>query len=488
MMNVAAILENFSKLRILVVGDLMLDVYIFGEANRISPEAPVPILKVSGESLSLGGAANVAKNLRSLDASVEIFGVIGRDGEGENLISLLKQIKIDAKGIISDPKKPTTTKTRLIAENQQVARVDKEETNPISDELKHRIIKSITKSIEDNTPDGIIISDYAKGLIREDLSNEIIQLGREKGIFVCVDPKGKDFLKYNGANAITPNQRETEELCGFPIEDDDTLQKAAEILVKQTDAEGVLITRGKHGISFYVKGCHETKTIHSGAREVFDVTGAGDTVVSAFTLSYLASKSWEDSVRIANCAAGIVVGRMGTATVTRRELEYHLDNSENPASNKIFTIDLLSITVSKEKEEGKRIVFTNGCFDLLHTGHLKLLRKAKELGDVLIVGINSENSVKRLKGEARPFIGDSDRANIVAALDCVDYVVIFEEQTPLELIKALKPDLIIKGSDHSLETIVGKDFVESYGGKVYIIPLLEGVSTSLLVDKIRKGV
>lgn len=487
-MHVSSILDNFSKLRIFVIGDIMLDRYFWGEVKRISPEAPVPLLKVSGENISLGGAANVANNLRSLGATVEIFGVIGRDGEGENLISLLRQAQIDSKGVISDVKKRTATKTRLIAENQQIARIDREETSKISDALKNRIMKALTKSVAQDAPDGIIISDYAKGTIREDLSVEVIRLARKKGIFVCVDPKGKDFTKYRGTSVITPNQKETEELCGFLIEDDNTLKKAVEILTEQTGAEGVLITRGRYGISFYEKGSLQIKTTPSDAREVFDVTGAGDTMVSAFTLSYITSKSWEDSVRIANCAAGIVVGRVGAATVTQKELEERLDNRRYPSDNKVLTRTPLSKTVSRLREEGKRIVFANGCFDLFHVGHLKLLRQAKELGDVLVVGINGQESVKRLKGEGRPFIGEGDRSSIIAALECVDYVVVFEEDTPFELIKALKPDVIVKGGDYSLEGVVGKDFVESYGGKVFVIPLVEGVSTSLLADKIRNGI
>ncbi len=486
-MNVAAILDNFSKLRILVVGDVMLDVYLFGDANRISPEAPVPILKVSGENLSLGGAANVANNLRSLGASVEIFGVVGRDAGGENLKALLKQIKIDSSGIISDSKTTTTTKKRLIAENQQIARIDIEEASPIADELKDRIIESISNSVALNKPDGIIISDYAKGVITKELSNEIIQLARRNEIFVCVDPKGRDFDKYKGANVITPNQKETEDLCGFQIEDYSSLKRAVEIVVNQTGVEGILITRGKDGISFYFKGTHEIKTVHSDAREVFDVTGAGDTVVSSFTLSYLASRSWEDSVRIANYSAGIVVGRIGTSTVTRKELEERLKNGKNQTGNKISSRALLSNAISQLKHEGKRIVFTNGCFDLLHIGHLQLLKQAKALGDILVVGVNNDESVKKLKGNERPLTGESSRANIVAALDCVDYVSVFEEDTPLELIKALKPDIIVKGGDYSIETVVGRDFVESYGGTVCIVPLLEEISTSQLIDKIRKG-
>jgi D-beta-D-heptose 7-phosphate kinase/D-beta-D-heptose 1-phosphate adenosyltransferase len=484
-MNISSIIERFSKLRIFVVGDVMLDHYIWGKVKRISPEAPVPVLKVSDENFSPGGAANVARNLRSLGASVDIFGVIGNDPEGERLLRLLKQIEIDSKGIILDPKRTTTTKTRLIAESQQITRIDREGTDPISDELESKIMTLLSKSVEEDVPHGIIISDYAKGLITKDLSNEIIQLGKRKGIFIAVDPKGKDFSKYKGTNVITPNQKETEEACGFQIEDEKTLKKAVEVITRQTEAEGVLITRGKHGISFYVKGT-EIKTIPSEAREVFDVTGAGDTVVSTFTLSYLSSRSWEDSVKIANTAAGIVVGRIGAATVTQRELLEHFENNNSSSDKKILTRELLSATLSQLRGKGKKIVFTNGCFDLFHTGHLKLLREAKNLGDVLVVGVNSDDSVKKLKGEERPFIPENDRANIIAALDCVDYVIIFREDTPLELIKALKPDILVKGGDYNPDTVVGRDFVESYGGSVSIIPLLEGISTSILVDKIRK--
>jgi len=480
------IIENFSKLRIYVLGDLMLDRYLLGEVKRISPEAPVQILRVSSERASPGGAANVANNIKSLGASVGVFGVTGRDADGEKLIELLKQMEIDTKGIIFDLERPTITKTRLVAESQQIARVDVEETNPISDELKNRIMEMITNSVEENPPHGIIISDYAKGLIREDLSKEVIQLARRKGIFVCVDPKGKDFTRYRGANAVTPNQKETELVCGFSIEDNESLRKAADILIQQTDADGILITRGKNGISFYIKGSDEIKTASSDAREIFDVTGAGDTVVSAFTLSYIVSKSWEDSVKIANKAAGIVVGRIGTATVSPRELQERFETSGDSTDKKILKRDQLSVTLSRLRAEGKRIVFTNGCFDLFHMGHLQLLREAKKLGDVLVVGINSEDSVKRIKGEGRPFIPENDRANIVSALDCVDYVVLFSEDTPFELIKSLKPDILVKGGDYSPETVVGKEFVEGYGGKVCIIPLVQGISTSLLVDKIRR--
>jgi D-beta-D-heptose 7-phosphate kinase/D-beta-D-heptose 1-phosphate adenosyltransferase len=482
----AFIIEDFSRLKVMVIGDVMLDRYVFGEVKKISPEAPVQVLKVSDEKFSPGGAANVANNLKSLGASVEIHGVIGNDPEGKKSLELLQRLEIESKGLIRDPKRPTTTKTRLIAGNQQIIRMDREETEDISGQVKNRILGAIIQSLVENTPDGIIISDYAKGLVRRDLSASIIQMAKDKGIFICIDPKGKDFTKYRGADAITPNQREAEEVCGFQIEGDDSIQRAADVMIQQTEAQGVLITRGKSGISYYVRESKELKTISSDAREIYDVTGAGDTVVSTFTLAFIKSKSWEDSVKMANRAAGIVVGRIGAATVTREELINGYEEKNQATKEKILKIGMLLTTLSKHRAEGKKIVFTNGCFDLFHVGHLELLRQAKELGDVLIVGINSQDSVRRIKEDGRPFIPESERANIVAAIDCVDYVVVFSEDTPLELVRLIKPDVLVKGGDYSPEEVVGRDVVEGYGGMVSIVPLVEGVSTSLLVDKIRK--
>jgi len=463
----------------------MLDRYIRGEVKRISPEAPVPVLKVSEERLLPGGAANVARNLKSLGASVKLFGVTGEDIEGKELLELIKQEGIDTRNIIVDPERPTTTKTRLIAESQQITRVDREEVKPIPDRVMDKLITAISESFKKDKPHGVIISDYGKGVIRKELSQAVIQLARRNGVFVAVDPKGKDFSKYRGTNAITPNQRETEEVCGFPIKDESDLKRAVEILVKQTETDGILITRGKQGISFYVVGNEsQVKTIPSDAKEVFDVTGAGDTVVSTFTLAYLSSGSWEDSVKIANTAAGIVVGRLGAATVSSEELLEHLNNRYT-YQRKILRRDTLLLTASQLKSAGKKIVFTNGCFDLFHTGHLHLLEEAKKLGDVLIVAINSDQSVKRLKGAQRPIFDENERAKIIAALGFVDYVVVFEEDTPFELIEELKPDIIVKGGDYTVERVVGRDIVESYGGRVHIIPLLEGVSTSSLIEKIK---
>jgi len=484
-MALSSILENFKNKRIIVVGDIMLDRYLIGTVSRISPEAPVPILKAVEERISLGGAANVANNLKSLGARVEIFGVVGRDADGEILLKQLNQSNLSPKNIIIDPKRPTTTKTRLITKNQQVARIDKETEENVSHSIHRRLITSIQRSINSRPPDGMIISDYAKGLINREFCRELIALARSKGIFLAADPKGKEFTKYKGANVVTPNQSEAEEVCGFKIDDDKSAKRALRLIAKKTSSNAVIVTRGRDGISYYVTD-GEGGTIKSFAKEVYDVTGAGDTVVSVLTLSFLASNSWEDSVRIANQAAGIVVGKLGTAYVTQIELLENLNNRKEKTVEKIISRKDLPLVLSKLRKNVKKIAFTNGCFDLFHRGHLHLLKEAKKFGDILIVGINSDRSTRRLKGKERPFISQSDRARIIAELDCVDHVVIFDEDTPLELIKEIKPDVLIKGSDYTVDQIVGKDIVESYGGKVQIVKLIVGYSTSMLVNKVKK--
>ena len=480
----SSIIENFRNKRIIVVGDIMLDRYLIGTVSRISPEAPVPVLKAIEERLSLGGAGNVANNLKSLGAKVEIFGVVGSDSDGEILLNQLSQNNLSTKNIIIDTKRPTTTKTRLITRNQQVARIDKETELEITQSIHMHLINSIKRSIKNNPPDGIIISDYAKGLLKREFCRELIALANTKRIFIAVDPKGKDFTKYKGASVVTPNQTEAEEVCGFKI-DDKSVKRALRLIAKKTLSKGILMTRGREGISYYIND-RENKTIKSTAKEVYDVTGAGDTVVSVFTLSFLAFNSWEDSVRIADLAAGIVVGKLGTAHVTQKELLENFNNSKEKTVEKIISRVDLPFVVSIHKQNVKKIAFTNGCFDLFHRGHLHLLKEAKKFGDILIVGINSDRSTRRLKGKERPFISQSDRARIIAELDCVDHVVIFDEDTPLELIKEIKPDVLIKGSDYTVDQIVGKDIVESYGGKVRIVKLIVGYSTSMLVNKVKK--
>jgi D-beta-D-heptose 7-phosphate kinase/D-beta-D-heptose 1-phosphate adenosyltransferase len=485
-MDTLSVISNFGNQRIIVIGDIMLDRFITGTVSRISPEAPVPILKAKDECISIGGAGNVAVNLIGLGASAKILGIIGNDDNGKKLSELLKQSEIDSNDLITDPERITTTKTRIISRNQQIVRIDREHNNPISETTGKRIVRSFMNSVNKFKPDGIIISDYAKGMITSELCEEIIKHPRAKKIFVAVDPKGTDFTKYKGASVITPNKTEAEEVCGFNIVDETTLKKSMKKLFNITGIDNIIITRGKEGISYSVRG-ENTKTIHSNAREIFDVTGAGDTVVSVLTLSYLSSESWEDSVRLANAAAGIVVGRVGTVSVTQRDLLNAFIPNRNLKLQKIVSRKFLRELLTQLRKEKKKITFTNGCFDLFHKGHLHLLNEAKNFGDMLIVGVNDDDSVKRIKGEERPYIPALDRARMIAELECVNFVVVFPEDTPLELIKMIKPDILIKGSDYKHETVIGSEFVESYGGEVKFIEQLKDISTSTLLSKIRRS-
>lgn len=483
-MQIEDIVKEFGGQRILIIGDIMLDRYVRGDVERISPEAPVPVLKVTEEFCSPGGAANVAVNLRALGAKVTLIGASGKDADGDTLGEEIKQWGIGAGGVVRDPQICTTVKTRLIAANQQIARIDKENGTAISDKAETALIRKIEKSVTGSKPSAIIISDYAKGTLTNKVLSYTLKLAHKKGVFTVVDPKGEDYAKYRGADALTPNIHEAEAASGIRITDDRSLSSSAKRLFRLTDAWCILITRGREGITYCKKGGRPV-TVLSRAKEVFDVTGAGDTVVSVFTLAYLVSGSLGDSVRVANAAAGITVGRLGASHVTCGELIEHFANPEG-AGSKIHSGESLSQKLAAHRSKGQKIVFTNGCFDLFHTGHLKLLREAAREGDILVVAINSDKSVKKLKGQGRPFVSETDRANLITALDCVSYLTVFEEDTPLELIKKLRPDVIVKGGDYRAKDVVGRTIVESYGGRVTIIPLHRGVSTSSLAGKIKK--
>ncbi len=484
-MKTTDIIKKFNGLRVLVVGDMMLDRYVTGDVQRVSPEAPVPVLKVKEEFQSPGGAANVALNLKALGSKVGLIGVTGNDTQGELLREEIKLSGISPSGVVRDPTVKTTVKTRLMASNQQIARVDYEAQEPISSKAESALIGKVNKAVTSNTPDAIIISDYAKGALTQKVLSHTIKLARSKGILTVVDPKAEDFTKYLGADVITPNKAEIEAASGIIITDTKTLSAAAKSILKLTDAGGVLITRGRDGITYCKKG-GKPATVKSIAKEVYDVTGAGDTVVSAFTLAYAASGSLGESVQIANAAAGITVGHLGASQVERRELIEHFVNPGGPES-KVHSPETLAKKLAAHRTRGDKVVFTNGCFDLFHIGHLKLLTEAESLGDVLVVAINSDSSVKKLKGSGRPFVSESDRLKLLSALDCVSYLTVFGEETPLNLIKKLRPNVLVKGGDYKAGDVVGGAFVESTGGRVRIIPLVKGISTTSLAGKIKKG-
>ena len=484
-MNIKDIITKFRAQRVIVLGDLMLDRYITGDVERISPEAPVPVLKVAEEIETPGGAANVAQNIRALGSRVTLIGVTGRDPEGKRLRQTLRETGIGTGGMVTDASVNTTVKTRLMSSNQQIARVDYETRAPISPIAEKAIMAKLEKAIKGGKSDALIISDYAKGALTDNVLSHAIQLSKKTGILTVVDPKGDDFRKYRGADAITPNKRETETASGIEITDNRTLASAARKVLKLTHTGCVLITRGRDGITYLSKS-GKPVTVQSVAKEVYDVTGAGDTVVSTFTLAFAASGALKESVQIANAAAGISVGRLGASQVTAKELTAHFENPDSSES-KILPADALSKRLTAHRSRGDKVVFTNGCFDLFHTGHLKLLTEAAKLGDVLVVAINSDSSVRKLKGSGRPFVKEEARAKLLSALDCVSYLTAFSEETPLNLIKKLKPDVLVKGGDYKARDVVGGDVVRSTGGTVKIIPLIEGVSTTSLAGKIKKG-
>lgn len=474
-----------NSLNIIVVGDLMLDKYISGSVSRISPEAPVQVLNIKHEYMQPGGAANVALNIATLGPKVTVFGVVGNDTEGSHLKKILKESKIGTGQITSDRTRNTSTKTRIIAENQQLARLDKESTDDLDAGLKDELISRISNFIDRNKINAVLLSDYNKGLLSRKVVSEITRITKKRRILCVADPKGKDLSRYKGVNILSPNIKEAADLCGFEITDDKSVKKASDYIVSKCGLDGVIMTRGKGGISYKVSK-NKIKTIPSEAREVFDVTGAGDTVISTFLVSYLISQDWELSVSTANRAAGIIVSRIGTSSLSRDEF-LELLSGQNNNNSKILEIDNLKKNIFEEKKKGKKIIFTNGCFDLLHPGHLMILQKSKELGDILVVALNSDTSVKRLKGSSRPLIKETERAKIISSLDCVDYVTVFSENTPLKTIKHINPDVIVKGGDYTKNQVVGRDHIEKYGGKVVIIPILEDFSTTSIVQKIKNS-
>lgn len=474
-------LDSDHRPRLLVIGDLILDEYIWGAVSRISPEAPVPILETKSENLTLGGAANVANNLVALGCEVHLVGAIGQDEKGDKLLTLIEEKGISSKGIFRFVHRPTTSKIRVVAHNQQVLRIDKEDNRPITEETENRIIKYINKALPDM--DIVICSDYRKGILTEKVFNAVSHRAKNSKKRVIVDPKSSDFELYKGATVITPNQFEVEKAVPIKIQDKIDLDRAAEYLLNLTHAEVLLITRGKDGMTLYPNKAKPVD-IPTQAKEVFDVTGAGDTVVSVLAMALAVGFNPEDSAWLSNMAASIVVGKVGTAVVTLNEINEYLQEEMLRTAHTVLKLEELKKIVSLAKGTGKTVVFTNGCFDLIHGGHIEFLQKAREKGDLLVVGLNSDRSVKSIKGEGRPIKSEKERANIISALRYVDYITIFDESTPEDLIREVRPDILVKGDDYAIDEVVGREIVEGYGAKVELIPIVQGLSTTNIVEKI----
>ena len=479
-----AFLKSDYRPRIMVIGDLILDEYIWGSVSRISPEAPVPILETKSENLTLGGAANVANNLIAIGCEVHLVGAIGNDEKGDKLLSLIEEKKISSKGIFRFVYRPTTSKIRVIGHNQQILRIDKEDNRPITEETENKIIKFINKTLPDM--DIVICSDYRKGILTEKVFSATIHRANNSKKRVLVDPKSSNFELYRGATIITPNQFEVEKAVPIKIQDKIDLDRAAEYLLNLTHAEVILITRGKDGMTLYPNK-EKPIDIPTQAKEVFDVTGAGDTVVSILAMALAIGFNYQDSAWLSNMAASIVVGKIGTAVVTLPEIDEYLHEEMLRTSKAVLNLEELTKTVSLAKSIGKTVVFTNGCFDLIHGGHIEFLQKARAKGDLLVVGLNSDKSVKAIKGNGRPIKGEKERANIISALKSVDYITIFDETTPEKIISEIRPDILVKGDDYDVDEVVGREIVEGYGAKVELIPVVKGLSTTNIVTKILKN-
>ena len=466
---------------VLVVGDIMCDTYLWGKVGRISPEAPVPIFESAERRHVLGGAANVAANLRALGCEVRLLGVIGADATGRCIREQLYAQGIADTWLVQDVTRPTTEKTRLIASQQQLLRLDYESQTPLSPSCVAQALQSVEPLMRDI--DGVVCSDYHKGVCTPALLAPLFTMARAAGHPIFVDPKVHDFTRYRGATVLTPNLEEVERASGIMARDEAALASAAEKLLQQSQAQALLVTRGKDGMTLF----HPPQApvhIPTRAREVFDVTGAGDTVIATFSMAALCSLSLVDAAHLANVAAGIVVGKLGTVTVLPEELRMALRAGDAFGARKVLQHDELAVALQYRRQRGERIVFTNGCFDLLHVGHIQYLQQARAMGECLVVALNDDASVRLLKGDKRPLLPQDDRAHLLAALAAVDYVTIFSEPTPLALIELLRPSILVKGGDYTLDTVVGRKEVEAYGGEVRLVPYVPGVSTTHIIDSV----
>ncbi len=473
--------DNKERPKILVIGDLILDEYLWGGVTRISPEAPVPILETKSENLSLGGAANVANNLAALGCDVYLIGAIGQDEKGDCLLTLIQEKGIHTEGIFRFVHRPTTSKMRIIAHNQQILRIDKEDNRPITEETENKIIQFTNHILPEMA--GVICSDYQKGVLTEKVVRNLMHRAQNAKKMVIVDPKSADFSLYKGATVLTPNQNEVERSVPIKINSGEDLERAAEYLLSLTKGEALLITRGKDGMTLY-SNKERPIDIPTVAKEVFDVTGAGDTVVSVFGMALFVGFDFRDAAWLSNMAGSIVVGKVGTAVVTLNEFNEFLEEELLRTAHTILELEELKKLVSLAKSTGKTVVFTNGCFDLIHGGHIEFLQKAKSLGDFLVIGLNSDASVRSLKGDGRPIKSQKERANILSALRYVDYITIFDESTPEQLISEVRPDILVKGDDYKINEVVGREIVEGYGARVELIPIVKGLSTTNTVEQI----
>lgn len=479
--RILELLENqWNKTRVLVVGDLMLDKYIWGGCSRISPEAPVPVVHAQRFSEQPGGAGNVAMNITGLGAEAILLGFAGKDADCARMEELLRAAQVEPV-IVQPANFRTISKTRVVADHQQIVRVDVELTD-ISELSAYDRLLSLALEHAENCH-ALILSDYAKGVLTEDICQQLIAAFRKAGKPILVDPKRSDFARYRGATTVCPNLKELSAALGDTKLELNAMLDQARALIPENDLDYLIVTLSEHGIA--AVNAEEYSIAPAQARQITDVSGAGDTAIATLALSAAVGLPVQSAIKLANITAGIVVAKVGTAPVSSSELLTALSSelALNP-DEKSVTLQQIVQRVRSWKSAGDRIVFTNGCFDLLHVGHIRLLEEARRQGDRLVLGINSDTSVKRLKGSSRPVMPEEARARVLSALAAVDAVVIFDQDTPIDLILALQPDVLVKGSDNTESTVVGSEQVLSWGGRVHIVPMVEGFSTQSYIEQI----
>jgi D-beta-D-heptose 7-phosphate kinase/D-beta-D-heptose 1-phosphate adenosyltransferase len=478
---------NLGSPRVLLVGDFMLDVYIYGDALRISPEAPVPVLKVQETEYSCGGAGSVATDLAALGAVPICIGIIGDDRNGQVLKDKLTEVGADITGLLTDATRPTISKQRLVGlaqhrHRQQLMRMDRESTDQLSEHLSEALLQAYSDRLEE--ADIVCLQDYNKGSLSQAICRQVVQSSRQANKMVLVDPACiSDYSKYTNATLITPNRQETSSVVGFEIRNGKDAAKAANELADKLKLEAVVITLDKEGA--YLKTQKEDEVVPTRVRNVYDVSGAGDMVLATLAATLAAGCDYKTAVQLANITGGIEVEKFGAVPVTIDEVISEIIGQTRSSDGKVRTVDSLLTELTWHRKQDRTIVFTNGCFDVLHRGHIELLRFCKMQGDVVVVGLNSDSSVKAIKGPDRPVNNEHDRCAVLAALETVDYITVFDEDNPLNLIEKLKPNILIKGQDWAQQGVVGREFVESHGGKVILAPLVKGQSSSATIEKMR---
>lgn len=474
--------------RIFVLGDVILDRFVYGHVERISPEAPIPILHHQSEKSMLGGAANVARNIVALGGQALLVGALGNDADGDLVAGpLISGDRIEGR-FLRAAGHPTTTKVRYVSRAQQIMRLDVERPFHLSAQDIDTICGWLVEAID--SVSAIVLSDYAKGILVPTMIRRVVDIARARAVPVIVDPKSRDVARYAGATVLTPNAAEAAAIAGIErLDDDDHAEMAARILQERAEVDAIVLTRGALGVTVYDPSDVEGPVAHAptAALEIFDVSGAGDTLVAAFALAFACGASIKTAARIGNAAAGVAVGKRGTAVVHARELSAALGGARIGEDPKIVDEKGAAATIGDWRAHGLKVGFTNGCFDLLHPGHVELLRRSRAACDRLIVALNSDASVRRIKGETRPVQNERARSVVMAAIDSVDLVTLFDEETPLRLIELLRPEFLIKGADYTIETVVGADLVRSYGGRVILVPLERGHSTTSIIARATAG-